>query len=148
RYCHTTVDRGANAGIPSTEACMGCHAQVWNQSPMLAPVRRSYFSRMPLRWNRVHALPDFVYFNHAVHTNHGIGCVSCHGRVDRMARVSQVHSLTMDWCLDCHRAPETQVRPVSEVTNMTWKQEDPASSIELAREYGIQRLTHCSACHR
>jgi hypothetical protein len=148
RYCHNTVDRAANAGIPSTDLCMGCHNQIWNQSPMLEPVRRSYFSRMPIPWNRVHDLPDFVYFDHSVHVNHGVGCVSCHGRVDQMARVYQVASLTMDWCLDCHRAPEARLRPAAQITNLGWNDRHDESSMELARELGVQRLTHCSTCHR
>ncbi len=148
RYCHNTVDRAANAGIPSTDLCMGCHNQIWNQSPLLEPVRRSYFSRMPIPWNRVHDLPDFVYFDHSVHVNHGVGCVSCHGRVDQMPRVYQVASLTMDWCLDCHRAPETRLQPIQQVANASWKADREESSMRLARELGVQRLTHCTTCHR
>jgi hypothetical protein len=109
RYCHDTVDKAATAGVPSTEKCMGCHAQIWNQSPMLEPVRRSYFSRMPIAWNRVHDLPDFVYFDHSAHVKHGVACVTCHGRVDKMARVVQVAPLTMQWCLDCHRHAEQHI---------------------------------------
>jgi hypothetical protein len=147
RYCHTTVDKAATAGVPSTDVCMGCHNQVWNQSPILEPVRRSYFSRMPLRYNRVNDLPDFVYFDHSVHVNHGVGCVSCHGRVDEMARVYQVASLTMNWCLDCHRAPETHIRPLDQVTNMRYRADDDHSTV-LASELHVRRLTNCSTCHR
>jgi len=147
RYCHNTVDKAATAGIPSTELCMGCHNQVWNQSPILEPVRHSYFSHMPLRYNRVNDLPDFVYFDHSVHVNHGVGCVSCHGRVDQMARVYQVASLTMDWCLDCHRAPARRLRPLDQVTNMRYRA-DEDQSIELASELHVRKLTNCSACHR
>jgi hypothetical protein len=148
RYCHDTVERAASAGMPSTDKCMGCHAQIWNQSPMLEPVRRSYFSRMPIPWNRVHDLPDFVYFDHSVHVKHGVGCVTCHGRVDRMARVVQVAPLTMEWCLDCHRAPELRVRPVNQVTNMTWRARAPEQTIAVAHELGVESVTYCSACHR
>jgi hypothetical protein len=148
RYCHNAVDRAAQAGIPSTDKCMGCHAQIWNQSPMLEPVRRSYFSRMPIAWNRVNDLPDFVYFNHSVHVRHGVGCVTCHGRVDRMARVVQVVSLTMDWCLECHRRPEERLRPVREVTNMRWRRDGDADPALLADELGVEHLTHCTVCHR
>jgi hypothetical protein len=148
RYCHNTVEKAATAGIPSTDKCMGCHAQIWNQSPMLEPVRRSYFSGMPIAWNRVHDLPGFAYFDHSVHVMHGIGCVSCHGRVDRMARVVQVASLTMDWCLDCHRAPERSLRPVDQVTNMQWRRGPGEDPPQLAADLGVERLTHCSTCHR
>jgi hypothetical protein len=148
RYCHNTVDKAANAGIPSTEKCMGCHDQVWNQSPMLEPVRSSYFSNLPIPWNRVHDLPDFVYFNHSVHVLHGVACVTCHGRVDTMARVYQVETLTMDWCLDCHRSPETRLRPLAEVTNMSYRAPDREVSIQVARELSVKPLTYCSACHR
>jgi Cytochrome c7 and related cytochrome c len=147
RYCHSTVDKAATAGIPTTEKCMGCHSQIWNQSPMLEPVRRSYFSRMPIPWSRVHDLPDFVYFDHSIHVNRGVGCVTCHGRVDRMASVYQVAPLTMDWCLDCHRAPETRLRPIEQVTNMRWN-EEKTTSLAVARRFDVARLTHCSTCHR
>jgi hypothetical protein len=148
RYCHNTVEKTATAGIPSTDKCMGCHAQIWNQSPMLEPVRRSYFTRMPIAWNRVHDLPDFVYFDHSVHVKHGVGCVTCHGRVDKMARVAQVAPLTMAWCLDCHRAPERSLRPVEQVTNMTWRAENTDDAMALAERLGVERLTHCTTCHR
>ncbi len=147
RYCHNTVDKAATAGMPSTDKCMGCHSQIYNQSPMLAPVRQSYFSGMPISWNRVHDLPDFVYFDHSVHVKHGVGCVTCHGRVDKMARVVQVSSLTMDWCLDCHRAPEARLRPVAQVTNMQFD-ERRADRAHLAEELDVDRITYCSACHR
>jgi len=150
RYCHNTVDRSASAGIPSTDKCMGCHSQIWSQSPLLEPVRRSYFSGMPIPWNRVNDMPDFVYFNHAIHVNKGVGCVSCHGRVDRMARVYQVESLTMSWCLGCHRAPEAHLRPLSAITDMRWQPDGDPERLgrEIAAALGVQRLTHCSACHR
>jgi hypothetical protein len=147
RYCHTTVEKAATAGVPSTDVCMGCHNQVWNQSPILEPVRHSYFSRMPLRYNRVYDLPDFVYFDHSVHVNHGVGCASCHGRVDQMARVYQVPSLTMEWCLDCHRAPEKRLRPVDQVTNMRYRP-DEDRSVDIAAQLHVQSLTNCSTCHR
>ena len=147
RYCHSTVEKAATAGVPSTDKCMGCHAQIWNQSPMLEPVRRSYFSRMPSPWNRVHDLPDFVYFDHSVHVRHGVGCVTCHGRVDQMARVAQVAPLTMGWCLDCHREPAANLRPLEQVTNMTYRGNEEDGEV-LAARYGIERLTHCTTCHR
>ncbi len=113
RYCHNTVEKSPSAGHPADAAlCMNCHAQVWNKSPLLEPVRRVFFQDKPLQWKRVHNLPDFVYFNHAIHVNKGVGCVSCHGRVDQMAAVEQDATLTMGWCLDCHRHPEANLRPL------------------------------------
>jgi cytochrome c7-like protein len=102
-YCHANAEISDYAGVPATEVCMGCHAQIWNESPLLETVRRSYFSGKPIPWNRVHDLPDFVYFNHAVHVSGGVGCVACHGRVDEMSRVYKVNSLNMGFCLDCHQ---------------------------------------------
>jgi hypothetical protein len=153
RFCHSGAEKSAYAGIPSTDVCMGCHSQVWNDSPMLEPVRRSYFSGEPLAWNRVHRVPDFVYFNHAAHVNKGVGCVSCHGRVDEMALAYPVAPLTMSWCLDCHRDPAPNLRPRTEIANMAWQR--PATGEagleygrKLARELGVRSLTHCTACHR
>lgn len=149
-YCHRTVETAATAGIPTTEVCMGCHNQVWNQSLMLEPVRRSWFSASPIPWNRVHNLPDFVYFNHAIHVNKGVGCVECHGRVDQMARVYQTAPLTMSWCLDCHRDPVPRLRPREQITNMSFQPEGDGRALreQLARDYDVHSHTHCSACHR
>jgi hypothetical protein len=146
-YCHADARKAAYAGVPSTEVCMGCHGQVWPESVQLEPVRRSYYSGAPLPWQRVHHLPDYVYFNHAIHVNKGIGCVSCHGRVDEMALDFQVAPLSMGWCLDCHRAPESHVRPLNRVTNMDWRP-PPGLGKKLATLYGVRRLTHCTTCHR
>lgn len=150
RYCHNTVERSPTAGLPATEVCMGCHSQIWNQSPMLETVRRSYYSGKSIPWNRVYFLPDFVYFNHSIHVNKGIGCVSCHGRVDEMAVVFQVPSLHMEWCLDCHRNPEPNLRPLEQITSMTWKPTgDPARLARtLARQYQTRHLVSCTNCHR
>jgi hypothetical protein len=148
RYCHNTVEKAAVAGVPSTEKCMGCHAQIWNQSPMLEPVRRSYFSRMPIAYNRVHDLPDFVYFDHSAHVKHGVGCVSCHGRVDKMARVVQVAPLTMEWCLDCHRSPEHRLRPLDQVASVPPRSPSREESLLVATQLGVEPLTHCTTCHR
>lgn len=148
-YCHTTATTAAPAGIPSTEMCMGCHNQIHSQSPLLEPVRRSYFSGAPIPWNRVHDVPDFVYFNHAIHTNKGIGCVSCHGRVDQMSRVFQVSTLSMGFCLDCHRHPQWFIRPIDKITDMTWMPQNQAVlGPQLVQQYRIRSLTNCSACHR
>jgi hypothetical protein len=150
RYCHTSVDKSAFAGIPPTKTCMNCHAQVWNQSPTLEPVRASFRNDTSIEWTRVHDLPEFAYFNHSAHVNKGIGCSTCHGRVDRMPLTWQEKSLQMEWCLQCHRQPEKFVRPLSEVYNIAY--EPPADQValgkRLVKEYGIKTRTSCSACHR
>jgi Cytochrome c7 and related cytochrome c len=150
RYCHTSVDKSAFAGIPPTRTCLNCHAQVWNQSPTLEPVRASFRDDTSIEWTRVHDLPEFSYFNHSAHVNKGIGCSSCHGRVDKMPLTWQEKSLQMEWCLQCHRQPEKFVRPQSEVYNIAYV--PPADQLALGRrlvkEYGIKTRTSCSACHR
>jgi Cytochrome c7 and related cytochrome c len=150
RYCHTSVEKAASAGIPPTKTCMNCHAQIWANSPFLEPVRQSFRTDTPLRWIRVHDLPDFVYFNHSVHVKKGVGCSTCHGRVDRMPLMYQKSSLLMEWCLDCHRAPEKYVRPREAVYQMDY--EPPPNQLELGgqlvRAYDIKSLTTCSTCHR
>jgi hypothetical protein len=152
RYCHTAVETSSNAGIPPTATCYNCHRLIWNDAPMLAPVRESYRTGQPLTWNKVHDLPDFVYFNHSIHVAKGVGCVSCHGRIDRMKLVYQASSLQMSWCLDCHRNPEPNLRPRSEVFNMTWEAKDQKTlGAALKKEYGLRSsfaLTNCSTCHR
>jgi hypothetical protein len=150
RYCHTSVEKSAVAGIPPTQTCMNCHSQIWNQSPELEPVRESFRSGKSLEWVRVHDLPEFAYFNHSAHVNKGVGCTTCHGRIDRMPLVWQESSLQMEWCLECHRAPEKFVRPQGEVFNAAY--EPPANQLELGRklvhEYGLKPRTSCSTCHR
>lgn len=150
RYCHDTVEVSAYAGIPPTELCLNCHAQVWNSSPLLAPVRESFYSGRPIVWRRVHRVAEFVYFNHAIHVQKGVGCATCHGRVDLMPMVYQVHSMTMGWCLACHRDPVPSLRPVSEMTSMTWTPpaDDPDLGRRLAEEYDVRTRTSCDACHR
>ena len=150
RFCHTTVDQGPYAGVPPTATCMNCHSQVWNKSPLLAKVRQHYFTDTAIPWERVNNLPDFVYFNHSIHVNKGVGCVSCHGRVDQMAAVQQAMPLTMAWCLECHRNPYPNLRPREEVTNMAWiPPSDPeAFGRELARKYDVVPRTSCTTCHR
>jgi len=153
RYCHTSVEKSAFAGIPPTETCMNCHAYIWTQSPMLEPVHDSYRTGKPIPWTRVHNLPDFVYFNHSIHVKKGVGCSTCHGRVDEMPLTWRVNTLYMNWCLECHRAPEKFVRPRSEVFNMAYQppQDQDALGRKLAKEYHIQSarvLTSCSTCHR
>ena len=152
RYCHTSVEESGFAGIPPTETCMTCHSQVWTNAAMLEPVRESYRSGRPLRWNRVHDLPDFVYFNHSIHVAKGVGCESCHGRVDRMPLMYQASTLQMEWCLECHRNPEKHLRPRDQVFNMSYKPAGDQIEIgtRLLKEYNINvgQLTDCSICHR
>jgi hypothetical protein len=153
RYCHTTVEKSPFAGMPPTYTCMSCHSQVWTQAPMLQPVRASLAADQPLHWDRVHDLPDFVYFDHSIHVNKGVGCVSCHGRVDRMPLVRKAESMTMEWCLDCHRHPEKHLRPVSKIVDMEWQPKDQlAQGLDLIGqnhlETSLDRLTNCSTCHR
>jgi len=152
RYCHTSVETTAFAGIPPTATCMNCHKRIWNDSPMLEPVRSSFRTGQPLRWSRVHDLPDFVYFDHSIHIAKGVGCASCHGRVDKMPLMRQAASLKMEWCLDCHRHPENALRPRSEVFNMGYAASDQlAEGRKLKSEYEIRSardLTSCSTCHR
>ena len=150
RYCHTSVEKSATAGIPPTQLCMGCHAQVWNKSPLLDPVRNWYFTDRPIPWKRIHNLPDFVYFNHSIHVNKGVGCVTCHGRVDEMPSIEQVAPLTMGWCLDCHRDPSKNIRPKDQITNLAWVAEGDAAKVgkELMQQYDVHSRTSCSTCHR
>jgi hypothetical protein len=150
RYCHATVESAPSAGIPSTELCLNCHAQVWTKSPLLDVVRASWFSGQPIPWVRVHRLPGFVYFNHAIHVNKGVGCVECHGRVDQMAAMEQAQPLSMGWCRDCHQDPEPFLRPREEVTSMTWQPPADREALgrELAKRYDVKTRTSCYTCHR
>jgi hypothetical protein len=150
RYCHTSVEVSSFAGIPPTKTCMNCHSEIFSTSPFLEPVRQSFQSGRSLVWTRVHDLPDFVYFNHSIHVDKGVGCTTCHGQVDRMPLMWQHASLQMQWCLDCHRRPEQYVRPREEVFSTDYV--PPPNQLELGRElvaaYRIQSLTNCSTCHR
>jgi cytochrome c7-like protein/class III cytochrome C family protein len=153
RYCHTTVEKSAFAGLPSTDTCMTCHSQIWKDTPMLASVRKSLASNTPLQWNRVDDLPDYVYFNHSVHVAKGIGCSTCHGRVDQMPLIRKTQTLYMKWCLDCHRAPQKYIRPRDKIYNMAWRpsQDRHGEGQELISQYHVDttgRLTNCSTCHR
>ena len=150
RYCHTSVETSPSAGLPSTAVCMSCHAQIWNKSPKLEPIREAYFSGKPVVWSRVHNLPDFVYFNHAIHVGKGVACATCHGRVDRMAAVEQVEPLTMQWCLACHRDPHLHLRPKDQVTQMAWEPPaDPeAAGQALAQRNDVHTRVSCTTCHR
>jgi hypothetical protein len=151
RYCHVSVTQSSFAGMPSTKTCMSCHSQLWTGAPMLEPLRRSWADGTPLVWDRVHQLPEYVNFPHDIHVNKGVGCVSCHGRVDQMPMMYQAGTLQMKWCLECHRNPEPNLRPPEQIFNMTYARgaNDP-SGAALAQQYQIrspQQLTECSLCH-
>jgi hypothetical protein len=150
RYCHTSVETSAFANIPPTKTCMNCHSQIWLTSSYLEPVRDSFRTGNSLQWIRVHDLPDFVYFNHSVHIKKGVGCETCHGRIDKMAGIYQASSLQMEWCITCHRAPEQFVRPREAVFQMGYQPEGDQLEIgrRLVKEYHIESLTSCSTCHR
>ena len=152
RYCHTGVETSATAGIPPTATCYNCHKLIWKDSPMLEPVRASFRTGEPLRWTKVHDLPDFAYFNHSIHVAKGVGCAECHGRVDKMSLMRSENPMQMRWCLDCHRNPEAHIRPKDQIFSMTWKAEDQAVlGAQLAKEYHLRTtsdLTSCNTCHR
>lgn len=153
RYCHTSVEDSSFAGVPSTEICMNCHSYLFTDSPMLQPVRDSFRTGRPLNWTRVHDVPDFVYFNHSIHVQKGVGCVECHGQVDEMPLMWREHTLHMEWCLNCHRHPDTHLRPQDEVFNMKW---DPTQLSDSARQELMRanrirtarEITDCWTCHR
>lgn len=150
RYCHTSVEESAFAGLPPTETCMSCHSQIWSEAPVLEPVRESYRTGKPLEWTRVHHLAEFVYFDHSIHVNKGIGCATCHGRVDQMPLTWKENTLLMEWCLDCHRQPELYVRPREAVFQMDWTPAEDQLTLgrRLVKEYKIRSLTDCYTCHR
>ena len=149
RYCHTGVETSSYAGVPPTETCMTCHSQLWTSAPLLEPVRESAQTNMPIRWQQVTAIPNYVYFNHSVHIARGVACMTCHGRIDEMPMTYQAIEMNMSWCLDCHRTPEKHLVPVSQVTKVApdvtvgnppeWH---PLTGLEKAR------LTDCTVCHR
>jgi len=154
RYCHTSVETSAFAGIPPTKTCMNCHSVLFNNAGYLEPVRESYRDDKSIRWVKIHRLADFVYFNHSIHVNKGVGCSTCHGHVDEMPLVFQANTLLMQWCLDCHRNPEAVLRENPEdVYNMNWKA--PVNQEEIGKRLAQERhirtiaeLTSCSTCHR
>jgi hypothetical protein len=152
RYCHTSAEQSSFAGMPATKTCMTCHSQIWTNAAILQPVRDSWNEQKPLQWTRVHNLPDFVYFNHSIHVAKGIGCATCHGQVDRMPLMYQANSLQMEWCLDCHRAPQKYIRPREFVYDMNYQ--PPADQEKLGRELveryhvNVSQLSNCYVCHR
>jgi hypothetical protein len=150
RYCHTSVETSSYAGIPATETCMTCHSQIWSNATLTAGIRESWASGKSIEWTRVHDLPDFVYFNHSIHINKGIGCSTCHGQVNQMPLTYKVNTLNMNWCLNCHRQPERFIRPKAEVFNIDYQY--PPDQLELGRklvaEYHVHSLTDCVTCHR
>lgn len=150
RYCHSGVERSPFAGLPATGVCMNCHAQVWNRSPLLEPVRAAWFKDESIPWQRVYRLPDYVFFNHSIHVNKGVGCVTCHGRVDLMPAVEKITPLTMGWCLDCHRDPTPYLRPREHITDTTWKPDGDPEQVgkALMERYHVQPRTSCTTCHR
>ena len=153
--CHSSVEVSAKAGMPPTYTCMTCHSQIWTNAALLAPVRNSLATNTPIQWGRVNNLPDYVYFNHSIHVAKGVGCSSCHGQMDRMALTAKAASLTMQFCLNCHRNPGPQLRPESEIYNTEWVR-PPVTSVampspqQMVEHYHIggRNLTECSICHR
>ena len=153
RYCHATAQTAASAGLPPTAACVGCHTTAMMQSSVMAPVRASLASEHAVQWQRVDALPDFVYFDHSIHLAKGVGCETCHGRVDEMSQVRQATPMSMNWCVSCHRDPVRAIRPRTELTAMGWDAAHQGRAADLAREslaraYHVQSLTDCTTCHR
>src|SRR6516225_8529325 len=154
RYCHTSVETSAYAGIPPTKICMNCHSVLFSASAYLEPVRESYRSDKSIEWVKVHHLPDFVYFNHSIHVNKGVGCSTCHGKVNQMPLIWNVASLHMEWCLECHRDPAKRIRPREQVVNMDWPPrgyDQTSEGKKLMKQYNIksaEAITNCSTCHR
>jgi hypothetical protein len=151
RYCHTSVEDTAFAGVPPTHTCMTCHSQLFTDAEILEPVRASYATGKPIEWARLHDLSDFVYFNHSIHISNGVGCETCHGRVDQMPLTYKAKPMFMEWCLECHRAPEKYIRPLDEVYTMGYEPENQlAMGTQLVADYDIEtgRLDDCSICHR
>jgi hypothetical protein len=150
RYCHSTVEESPHANLPPTQTCMNCHKLILTESERLLPVRESWAVQVPIKWVRVHNLPDYAYFNHSAHLSAGVGCLSCHGNVAEMIEVAQVEPLSMGWCLNCHRDPGSHLRPREELTNMKWT--PPENQIEFAerviREKNLNPPVDCSGCHR
>ncbi|NRA26631.1 MAG: cytochrome c3 family protein [Opitutales bacterium] len=152
RYCHTDVDKAAHSNVPSTNTCMNCHSLIKTDSPKLQPIRDSFASGEPVEWVQIHKTPDYVYFNHAAHVNRGVSCVHCHGQVNEMEVVHHEKSLSMAFCLECHREPERFIRPVEDVYNLDWSAGDSsdqkAQGEELVHDWNVNPPLSCSGCHR
>ena len=152
RYCHSYVERSGFANLPTAQTCMNCHSQIKTTSPLLAIVRQSYATGQPVPWIQVHQVPDYVYFNHAVHIARGVSCVECHGRIDQMEVVEHAKPLSMGFCLQCHRDPAAHLRPRSEVTNLAWKAPSPEAQREMGErfvhDWNVKPPQTCSGCHR
>ncbi|MBC7796491.1 MAG: cytochrome c3 family protein [Pyrinomonadaceae bacterium] len=156
RYCHTSVETSSYSGYPPTATCMNCHSQIWSDSPYLEIVRASYRDNKPIEWQKVHDLPDYVYFNHSIHIAKGVGCSTCHGNMSEMPGIHQVNTLQMEWCLSCHKEPEKFLRPKAEIYNPEWRPENTtAEQIELGEQLKVEYkvrgrdlMTACSTCHR
>ncbi len=150
RYCHTSVDNSDWAVIPPTKTCMNCHSQIWVGSSTLEPVRESYRTNQSIKWTKVYDLPDYVYFNHSIHVKKGVGCETCHGRIDQQALTWQEPSLQMRWCLDCHRNPAPNLRPADKITTMGYVPSEPQEVLgaRLMKENHVQKLDTCWTCHR
>lgn len=150
RYCHTGVETSSYAGLPPTETCMSCHSQIWTNASLTEPIRESWASGKSIEWTRVHDLPDFVYFNHSIHINKGIGCSACHGQVDDMPLTYKVNTLNMNWCVNCHRDPAKFIRPESQVFNVDYVYPPNQAELgaQLVKEYHVKSLTDCVTCHR
>jgi menaquinone reductase, multiheme cytochrome c subunit len=147
RYCHSTVERAAKAAIPPAATCMNCHTSVKKDSEALQPIRQSFAENDPVKWVRVHDVPDYVFFNHQAHVNAAVGCESCHGRVDQMVKVFQAKPLTMEWCLDCHRNPTPHLRDIENLTKMGYEQQ-PGEGERVLKANNVNPPTNCSTCHR
>ena len=147
RYCHTSVEESPYAGMPPTHTCMSCHSQIWTDSPMLAPVRESYAEDKPIAWNRIHDLPDYAYFNHSVHVKKGVGCYSCHGRIDQMPIAWKAEPMSMGWCLKCHRNPEEHLRPRDQIYNLAWSVEEDQDEVKdfVRQEFGSPEYDRIAA---
>ena len=152
RYCHNAVEKSWYANIPASSVCMNCHSQVLKDDPKLALVRESYATGQPIPWIQIHKLPDYVYFNHSVHVNRGVGCVECHGPINQMEEVYQSKPLSMSFCLDCHRDPVAKVRPLNKITDLDWKpdsvEKQRADGAKFVHDWRVESLQNCSACHR
>jgi hypothetical protein len=150
RYCHSTVERAADAGMPTAQTCMSCHSQVWTGASVLEPLRSALALNQPITWASVHRLPNFAYFNHAIHVQKGVACETCHGRVEDKARTVKAHTMSMGWCLDCHRDPLPYLRPKEQVFAAGWTPHEESLPEDVRAFYkeAAGRLTDCNTCHR